>query len=194
MARINAAMTRVDARGRSSAADCRASLRERKDLPRGGDDGWTREVGVSFAGPRFFAVRVQDSYYCGGAYPARDDQALVFDLGTGRPVDWRPLFPSALHVQVVTDSAGDGATLGFVKATPAVARILGPIDQECRDALEDRYVMIWPDRASGGLVLGLRGFPHVSQACEEDTSLKPAQLRRLGFARELWAALSDRAR
>ena len=190
LARINAAMAKVDERGRSSAADCRASLRERKDLPHGDDDGWTRDVKVAFTGPRLFAILIQDSYYCGGPYPARDDQALVFDLSTGRPVDWRPLFPPALHVQTTTDTAGDGAALGFFKATSALVRLMGPLDEECRDGLEGRYFMVWPDRAAGGLVLGLRGFPHVRQACEEDVTLTPAKLRHLGFAGALVDAIS----
>ncbi len=190
LARINAAMVRVDARGRSSAADCRTSLRERKDLPQGDDDGWTRDVKVVFTGPRLFAILIQDSYYCGGPYPARDDQALVFDLSTGRPVDWRPLFPPALHAQTATDTAGDGATLGFFKANSALVGLMGPVNEECRDGLESRYIMVWPDRAAGGLVLGLRGFPHVSQACEEDVTLTPAKLRHLGFASALVDAIS----
>lgn len=193
VARVNAALARLDARGAKSVRSCREDLRANPQASHS-DDGWRRRVKVTFAGPRFLSVLVQEDYDCATMYPNTGDEALVFDLQTGRPVDWRPLAPASLHAEAVTGTAPDGATLGYF-AAPAFGKLLAKPADECPDAdsLEGLQIALRPDRLRGGLVLALRGFNHATQACESETTLRPAQLRRLGFAPELVEALSHPA-
>src|SRR5258708_26253018 len=45
-------------------------------------------------GPRFLSLVTNEGYFCAGAaHPDSDELALVFDLTTGRLVDWEKLLP-----------------------------------------------------------------------------------------------------
>lgn len=187
--RINAALAREDSLVDGAARDCRASFREAQG--KASPDAWTRGAEVAMAGPRFLAIAISDSYYCGGPYPNDDlRSAFVYDLATGRPVDWLKLFPAGARARL--DTAGDGATLGLVAWPELTRRAAAQAGAECRPVFEsDDYAgfTVLLDARTGALVARPAQFPHALQACAEDVRLGIADLRRLGFAADLVAAL-----
>lgn len=188
-AKINAALRREDDRAIAAAADCRTSFKEAQG--KDPEDGWTRSADVTMAGPRYLAIVVSDSYYCGGPYPndgLRSD--FVYDVTTGRPVDWTRLFPKGATGKL--DSAADGAQLGLIVWPELMRRVKAGADADCRAALEDTEdtgFTVGLDARSGELVAVPAEFPHVIQACADAIRLPVAELRKLGFAPELTDAL-----
>lgn len=187
-AAINAALRREDARVLSAAAECRASLREQTG--RGSQDAWRRSVSIGMAGPRFLAIDLTDNYFCGGAYPSDGQTSLVFDLTTGKPVNWLAIFPPGARGRLNT--AGDGATLGLVAWPELTRRAAAEAQPECREAFaETDYsgFSITLDARAGTLVATPAEFPHVIQACAEPIRLTAAELQRLRFSPALTNAL-----
>jgi hypothetical protein len=179
--RINTSLHREDARGIAAAADCAGNLRQ---TDKGAaDGGWERSVKVTMAGPRYLAYRISDSYYCGGPYPndgIRSD--FVYDLTTGRPVDWLRLFPSG--ARALRETAAGGATLGLVAWRQLSSRAAADAEPDCREAFgQEEYAgfTIGLDAASGVLTAQPAQFPHVIQACAEEVRLGEKALRKLGF-------------
>jgi hypothetical protein len=144
------------------------------------------------AGPRYLAYQVADSYYCGGPYPndgLRSD--FVYDLATGRPVNWLTLFPSGAVAKAGTSA--DGANLGLVAWHELTRRAALDAVDECRDVFaQNEYdgFTIGLDGHSGELVALPAEFPHAIQACAEEVRLNTADLRRLGFSHRLGDALA----
>lgn len=100
---INGALRRLDAKGRTAAADCRQ---------RGGKHGsWERNVDASMRGPRFLTYRVTDNVYCGGAHPNVSYWSIVYDLVSGAPIDWSSLLPPSLTGKVALAEQADGTKI-----------------------------------------------------------------------------------
>ena len=190
-ARINTALGKVDASWRAFIKDCRDQAGKDADVERSNQ--------VAMNGPGYFAVTIGYSYDCGGAHPDGGSIALVYDLGTGRPVNWAQLLPKALVSAVHTDTAGDGTTIGLVVTSKAMRDLyvhkafatLGREDRkDCADTLNapDLAFQIWPDAKAGGL--GLQpDLPHVVMACGDPQVISVAELRRLGVAEPLLSAI-----
>lgn len=189
-ARINAALGRGDGRARKAAADCRAA---------GGKDGaWSRTVGVTMRGPHYLSLVAVDEWYCGGAHPDTGTTALVYDLDTGAPVNWRRLLPPALVEGTATDTAGDGTVLGkvlsaalrtrYVKAATAQS-----IDPDCTDVLADPGLgfLLWPDADADGLAVQPAGLPSAVAACGPPIVIPLAELRTLGVDAGLLQAIDE---
>lgn len=192
--KINAALQREDARGNAAAAECRQSFQEMQHkTPK---DAWTRSIAVTMAGPHYLGIVVSDSNYCGGAYPndgMRSD--FVYDLTTGRPVDWVKLFPAGAKGKL--ENSADGAVTGLVAWPGLTERAKAQADGDCRDVFdEDEYssFSIGLDAQRGALVAEPAELHHVIQACADDIRLSVADLRKLGFAPELVAALDAASR
>lgn len=187
-ASINAALRRENARVLNAAAECRASLREQGG--RRSQDGWHRSVSIGMAGPRFLAFDLTDNYFCGGAYPTDGQTSLVFDLATGKPVNWLIFFPPGAEGRLNT--AGDGATLGLVAWPELTRRAAVQAQPECREALADAEYSgfsVTLDARDATLVATPAEFPHVIQACAEPIHLGAAELRQLRFSPVLIGAL-----
>ena len=106
--RINAALDRADARALKAAQQCVAASPGRSD--------WTRSIDVTMAGPRFVSFVAHDDMYCGGPHPDTATIVLVYDLTTGRPVDWTKLVPARLGGKPGTTTGGDGTVLGTLSS------------------------------------------------------------------------------
>lgn len=98
--RINRALAQGDARARKAVAECHATG--------GKDSEWTRTIEVTMRGPRYLSLLATDNFSCGGPHPDYSLVALVYDLATGAPVNWKRLLPAALAQDTRTDTAGDG--------------------------------------------------------------------------------------
>jgi hypothetical protein len=185
---INAALRREDGRVLNAAAECRASFREQGG--RGAQSAWRRSVSIGMAGPRFLAFDLTDNYFCGGAYPNDGQTSLVFDLATGKPVNWLTFFPPGARGR--QNTAGDGATLGLVAWPELTRRAAAQAQPECREALSDAEYSgfsITLDARNAALVATPAEFPHVIQACAEPIRLHTEELRRLRFSPVLIGAL-----
>ena len=82
---------------------------------------WHRTVAVTMRGPRYLSLLAYDDWYCGGAYPDTDQMALVFNLATGAPPDWKALFPAGF---VESSGAGPGGN----EVDAGLGRIVGALE------------------------------------------------------------------
>jgi hypothetical protein len=200
-----AAFPRLVARpGDRAAARINRALAGADAAPGCGDDkgSWRRTVRVTMRGPRYLSLLASDDWYCGGAYPDYSNTALVYDLATGAPVDWRRLLPSAVVERAAPDPGGGDAAPVLV--TSSVLRRLyaaaKPTDiKECADVLTDAAAfdsrfMVWPDAASDGLAIQLTTLPHVVAACGPPITLALPELRKLKVDPGLLAAIAEARR
>ncbi|HEY1427606.1 MAG TPA: hypothetical protein VGF50_13115 [Caulobacteraceae bacterium] len=175
--RVNLGLAKLDASWRAFRRDCKET---------------TRSVKVTMLTPRMFGLLVSDDTSC-GAHPSEGQMALVYDLDTGRPVDWAKVLGPRLVKSSTIDSAIDGTNIGFVVATPALHDLyLRQVKAEragdaswatdCADALADPDLAfeVSPDTKADGLVIWPGDLPHVIQACGDPVTAPTATLRKLG--------------
>lgn len=184
-ARINAALDRMDRRWVAFAHDCH----DDESAPAADNAG--RSVEVTARGPAYLSLVIRYDYSCGGAHPDGGTIALVYDLETGRPVDWLKLLPAALKARADLDTAGEGSSIGRVFSpvlhelyVKAVARDRALADQgDCAEVLADPALpfQLWPDARAHGLVLEPAGLPHAVAACANPETIGADALRQLGF-------------
>jgi hypothetical protein len=184
VSRINRALARADL-----APGCR-------------DDGrgtWHRTVRVTMRGPRFLSLLAADDWYCGGPYADGANTALVYDLATGAPADWRRLLPGGI-VEAVASERGGGDADPVLVVSAALRRLYVAARQsgieDCAAVLADteRFpsrFMLWPDAAANGLTLQLVSLPHVVRACGPPVTLARPELRRLGAAPAFLQAIAE---
>lgn len=134
--RINVALAGLDAAVRTAWTSCKANGGKYAE--------WQRSVEVPMRGPRFLSVVITDDVYCGGLHPNVSVQAVVYDLGTGRPVDWTTLLPPALVGTPTLQQGADAVRIGSKALSalvlPAYRRV--QTDPECRRFFaEDLQVM-----------------------------------------------------
>ena len=191
--RINAALTQLDNRVRKSAATCK------------GEDGkpgdWERSIDVPMTGPGFVSYSFGDSMYCGGAYPDFESSAIVYDLKTGRPVDWTDLLPPTLTGKVELAPQPDGARMVTLASKRLNDLFLAGYDRqrgddpECKAAVRSAGdtglppMTVWLDSKLGGLVVQVH-LRHAVQACGEDIVIPTSVLRDEGAKPALLTALS----
>ena len=183
--RINAALHRLD----------KAGL---KGVCTGGE--WQRQATITMHGPGFLSVEVSDNFYCGGAHPDDATYEVVYDLRTGYPVDWTKLLPASLTGDVTLQQGAEGTRTvylasaeltrefwqGQVRPDPAhagAARCDG-----LRPFGDPPPMRVWLAAAAGALE-AMPDIPHGTDDCFEPLVLYPADLRRLGAAPPLIAAL-----
>lgn len=162
-----------------------------------GKGDWHRTILVTMRGPRYLSLLAQDDWYCGGAYPDTDAVAMVFDLDTGTPIDWRGLFPADVIDAATTSPGGDAAPLRVssdalwrLYARAVAADGVGA-DPQCRQVLADQTggaLMLWPDAATDGLDVQPADFPHVIKACGPPET---SALQELGANADLLAAIAE---
>jgi hypothetical protein len=193
--RINAALVVLDARVRRAAAECRA-----EGGP--GRSSWERRVEPTMRGPDFLSYRVTDDSYCGGAHPNNAHLAIVYDLGTGKPVDWATLLPARLVGAQALVTGGDGVRVVTLTSPRLTALYRAgyrtdhepAVDEQCRatiagDAENGRIALLaWLDARRGALALQY-DLPHVAQACSAPVYVPAEMLRREGASARLVAAL-----
>ena len=183
-AKINAALTRLDRRWAGFVRECRAG---------GKDNEATRRIEATMAGPRVLSLVANDEESCGGAHPDNSTLALVYDLSTGRPVDWRQMLGPRLVAYTNTDTVIDGTTIGMIgsKALRDVYVRARKPDKDCADVLTDPGLnfVAWLDGKRHGLAIQ-PVLPHVVAACGDDVTVPLPDLRRLGADPALTSALA----
>lgn len=192
--RVNGALRQLDGAVRKAWAGCRD--------PSVHDPYWKRTVDVPMRGPRFLSVVVTEDLDCGAAHPYADTWAVVYDLRTGRPVDWAALLPRALAGTLALGEGFDQTRTVRLRSARLWALYLagydhdgGPSeDAECRNALAGEgaggppAMSAWLDARQGGLVVHFN-LPPVVQNCAEPGLIPAATLRQEGADPALTQAL-----
>jgi len=197
--RVNATLTRLNTRLAKAVKDCDASYADSfKDLDAAANkkypvsEDWSRTVNITMNGPRFLSLVASDAIDCGGAHPDNGQMAMVFDLTTGKPVDWTKMLAPAADAKPYTDTSTDGSTIGAL-IIPALKKMaVAAANSDCAGAFEDsQSFQLWPDAEHGTLVAQPFDLPHVVQACGDEIDLTLAQARKLGFDESLLGAIAQ---
>ena len=196
---VNVILNHLNATMAGSLKDCDANYRDwakQVNQPLTGknavEDDWQRTITVTMTGPRFLSIVAVDGYvFCGGAHPDSDTLAMVFDLTTGRPVNWTILIAQSADASSFSDSIADGTTVGALVVPALKAMTLAKADPDCKDAFPDPLsYQLWPDAKAGTLVAEPFDLPHVVAACADDLALTPDQARKLGFDETILNAIA----
>jgi hypothetical protein len=198
--RINATLTRLNERMEQSLRECDQSARDAfkelgNDAPKDQDptaDDWERSIRVTMTGPQYVSMVATDETDCGGAHPNSDTLAMVFDLTSGKPVNWIALISKAANATPYSDSIADGTKVGSVVFPALLAVSTKKATVDCKEAFEEsQSYQLWPDAKSGTLIAEPFGLPHVVAACAEDLSLTIDQARKMGFDEALLRAIEQ---
>jgi hypothetical protein len=180
--RINTALKRLDRSVLKASRDCKG-------------DGWERSVEAPMRGPGFLSLTVTDSVFCdGNAHPDSGTFSIVYDLATGKPVDWTQLLPASLTGTVALEEQGDGSKIVTLASKRLFELYLAGYRageapssdlDECRQAFLNTAgdgppgMMVWLDAKAGGLAVQV-SLPHVEKACEEPVVIPATVLRAEG--------------
>ncbi len=189
-AKINAALQKLNTRVAAAGLDCRTQLH--KNQPgESAAEAWKREVHATMDGPRFLSLLASDSYYCGGPYP--NDGVilpLVFDLSTGRTVNWLTLLPSGPEAKLET--AAEGSQIGVVVWSRLQTMAASQAQGDCKDVFKDGQPVafaLWLDARQHAVVAQPVSFPHVVAACASPVVIPADEAARMGFSKDLVSAL-----
>lgn len=201
--RINAALPRFDANVRKAVAECRKGSGKNFD--------WSRSVEATMRGPGFLSFTIGDNAFCGGAHPNSATQAIVYDLATGKPVDWTTLLPSSLTGTLSLQAGMDDTktvALASKKLFDIYLKLYRPVsaggketdeDRECREAVKmagsdaPPPMSAWLDAKQGGLAVQF-DLAHVVQACADAVIIPVAMLKAEGAKAALTDALEAASR
>lgn len=194
VARINHGLDAVERNLLNAMHDCKTQARSSKST-----FGWTRTVQVTANGPRMLSFLVQDDTSCGGAYPDTDRLALVYDLQSGRPVDWLALLPTGFAASSTVSKGVGGSQEGLVTSPSIMAlyRRHYPVDvpdvdrsmrNECRDSVQEGFT-IWPDTTAHALMIQPTAANHAAAACAVAVKLTVPMLKQADTAAALLDAL-----
>ncbi len=197
---VNALLNRLNKSMAGSLKDCDANYRDsakQLDQPLTGKSAvghdWERTIMVTMTGPRFLSIVAIDGFvFCGGAHPDSDTLAMVFDLTTGKPVNWMNFIAKSANASAYSDSNSDGTTVGALIVPALRVMTLAKADKECKDAFRNpQSYQLWPDAKSGMLTAEPFGLPHVVAACADDLALTPNEARKVGFDETLLSAIAQ---
>ena len=184
--KINAAVSKLDARVKKAVAECRREAGKNAD--------WSRTVEVAMRGPRYISYVISDSASCGGAHPSAGTTAIVYDLATGLPIDWTKLLPAKLLGKASLNEATDGVKMITLDSKRLYELYLARYrvgerkgDKECLEAMEqaggDSGPALTPWLDGKGRGLGVApDVPHVIQACADPMTIPLEALRAEGVA------------
>lgn len=197
---VNSILSRLNERMAKSLKDCDGRYRDWAKLvgqPLTGRNGMEndleRTITVTMTGPRFLSIVAVDSFvFCGGAHPDNDTLAMVFDLTTGKQVNWTTLIAKSAGGSSYSDSIWDGTSVGALIVPALRAITIAHSNEDCKDAFPSpQPYQLWPDAKSGTLTAEPFGLPHVVAACADDLHLTPDQARKLGFNQILLNAIGQ---
>lgn len=179
----------VAKRGDQAAARINRALKKADDAAvEGMCKDYRRRVRVTMRGPRYLSVLASDDWYCGGAYLDSSEKALVFELATGAPADWKKILSAALVETVATRTGGDVSDPVLVTSSALwtlYAKRARQVNKACADVFADATtlgtsLMVWPDAEADGLGLQAWDWPHVVKACAAPIIVAVPELRKLG--------------
>jgi hypothetical protein len=196
--KVNAALTRLNARLKRSVGECdveyRESLKRMGALAKGQDpveEDWTRTIDVTMRGPGYLSMVATDYSSCGGVHPNDSQMAMVFDLQTGTPVNWLALLPKAAGASSYSDTVMDGSKAGGV-LLPALKKMYdAAADADCKGVPEGGAFLLWPDAAKGTLVAVAFDVSHAIQACAVPMDISLEKARTLGFSEAMLGAIAE---
>ena len=168
--RINAALRQLDSAVERAASDCRKEA----EGPAAAGAYWSRTVAVPMSGPSYLSIVITDDAFCGGAHPDTATMSIVYDIRSGRPVDWAKLLPPSLTGKIALAKGMDGTCM-VTLASPELQKLYlnayrhsdSGRDAECLDAVttgEPPASMVWLDAKQGGLAVQF-DLSHVVQSC-----------------------------
>ncbi len=157
-----------------------------------------RTVRVTMRGPRYLSLLANSDWSC-GAYPARSQNALTFDLASGRPPDWKAILTPALVDKVIVPTDGDDAAARLIESPVLWKLYLNrarAMNKDCADVYADpgplgTRMKVWPDAKANGLTLQASGWPHVVQACAVAIVVPLPALRALGVGAAFLKAVDE---
>jgi hypothetical protein len=187
--RINAALQALDANLEKAVAACK-----------GGD--WQRSVETPMAGAGYLSLVITDSYACDdAAHPDTATSAIVYDLSTGRPVNWSRLLPPGLTGEQTLVEAGGSRMVALSSKHLFQLYMDGYTDggatgqdlADCKEALRaggdtPPPANVWLDAKRHGLAVEIE-LPHAVAACEDFVVIPVEELKREGASAALVKAL-----
>ena len=196
---VNATLNQLNERMTKTLTDCDGGYRDwakQVDQPLTGknavESDWQRKIRVTMTGPRYVSMVAIDTVFCGGTHPDSDTHAIVFDLTTGKLVDWMTLIAESANVSTYSDSNSDGTTVDALIIPALRPLTIAHAIEECKDAFQNpQPYQLWPDAKSGTLTAEPFGLPHVVAACADDLKLTLDQARKLGFSEALLSAIEQ---
>lgn len=203
LAKTVAAFPRVvGGTSKAAAALINKALAGAEDVGCGGVKGyWNRSVTATMRGPHYLSLVARDDYYCGTAYPDTDTIPLVFDLATGAPIDWKPLFAAGV-VEASGAEPGDDASTPVTVTSAVLWKLYAKRavsdsgNKDCAQVFDDppwhgTGLMLWPDAEAGGVTMMAADFPRVIKACGPPITLTMPALRKLRAQPALLAAIAE---
>jgi hypothetical protein len=185
----NAILARLDAQELQAARDCLSEP--------GGD--YNRSVSATMQGPRFLSLVATNSFFCAGAaHPDSETQTLVFDLATGRPVNWERLLPGKVHVKKFDADIEAQDSFGRIVSSDAIwtlykkAALGENHDQDCVEVFNEAKLdfSLYLDAKENAVAAREVGLRHARQACGTTLYLSGSTLKSLGASKELIDALN----
>jgi hypothetical protein len=184
VAKINAAMAKLDATNKEGLTSC-------TDMPH---NGQSQEVSVPLNGPDLLQVDARYESDC-GAYPSSGTNAYVFDLKTGELVDWSKLIPGAAIRSGEPDH--DFYTNTFSSKALQARVVAAAKTQTDADFLRDCVPVLQESELSFTAAINTEthtldvtpDLAHAVQACGDSLKLGADELRALNADPRLIAAL-----
>ncbi len=183
--KINRALAAANARQLKDMKDCL------RDAPEEGF-WWEQAAEATLLGARYVSFYRHGNFSCGGAHPNFIMDAFVFDLRTGKPVDWRKLLPPELIGKPGPELASPQLTALFIAASDKDSA------PECKEEFEHVNLRfeLWPDAKARGLAMHTSSLQHsVEGVCAGPTTIPLATLKTLGvnaaLLRDIETSLPD---
>jgi hypothetical protein len=184
--KINRYISELNARLLSTLKDCDANYKGAfggHKLSGEGAEFWSQKVKVTSSGPAYLSLLADTGFYCGGAHPYAYTDAAVFDLRTGDPADPLKWFESSSNASYGTEwMQPDPPLEKSISALGLLAMYRELTKHQCDDVYTDSQAfLIWPDAASGRVMLEADGLGGCCQACGIEVGLTVDEARELGF-------------
>jgi hypothetical protein len=181
IARINRALRAANAQRFKDIEECRRAVPPE-------DYVWEQAVDAPLLGAHFVSFWAHGNMSCGGAHPNFIDEAFVFDLGAGEPVDWRKLLPAQLRGAPGRASDGTAPPPDEIASPALTALFIAESDKEgvgadCKEAFAEQEMNFefWPDAKAKGLAMRAANLPHWAEGpCSGPVTIPAATLKSLG--------------
>ncbi len=177
--KINAALSRLDAKASAALTECRQLLKD-SHLPEN-EEAWTRGVDVTMRGPGYLSLLAYDDTNCGGPHPNTSTMSFVYDLSTGRPVDWVKMLPHGASGHL--EEGPDSNRIGTVVWPLLAAMERKDPDPGCEDAFprgEAISFILWLDAKEGTIRAEPFDVRRVALPCVGAVQFTVAQARKMG--------------
>jgi hypothetical protein len=186
---INAVLARLDAKAVKTQREC-------GDEKKGGY--YARTAEATMQGLRFLSFVTHEGFFCpGSAHPDSTAQALVFDLSTGKLIDWEKLLPGKVHVKKLDASLEKEFPFYVTVSSDAIWALYKKAaladnkdDADCASALDEKLdFILYPDAKEGAVAVEEVGLRHAVKACGTTLYMSGDTLKSLGASKELIDAL-----